>query len=106
MSDVTLLSARQEPHIAREGDKQAFLLLAEPDGTPFFRQWQGAGSITLQVADGKPSLTLKDRKGVVFAKPEDNPWTTRDMRRRPDLEPFAKPVREIAPRLLSDGIGK
>ena len=62
-------------------DNQVFLLLAEPGGNAFFRQWQGKGSVTMDVnSDGKPSLTIKDSKDVVFAKPENNEWTTRDLR--------------------------
>lgn len=60
---------------------QVFLPLAEPDGGAFFRQWEGKGSATMAVgSDGRPSLTLKDNKNVVFAKPENNEWATREMR--------------------------
>ncbi len=59
--------------------RQVMLMMAEPDGGPFFRQWDGASSVTLGVSDA-PFITLKDGPQVVFAKPEANPWVTRSMR--------------------------
>jgi hypothetical protein len=59
--------------------EQVFLMLAEPDGGPFFRAWKGDKSVTFGASE-EPFLTLRSGKDVVFAKPEDNAWTTRDMR--------------------------
>ncbi|MFT4074068.1 MAG: hypothetical protein QM647_00960 [Asticcacaulis sp.] len=59
--------------------RQVMLLLAEPGGGAFFRQWYGTGSVTMGVND-KPFLTVMDGKDVVFAKPEDNVWTKRGPR--------------------------
>lgn len=61
---------------AKADGKQVMLLLAEPEGGAFFRQWDGTGSVTTGVY-GKPFVTVMDGKTVVFAKPEDNAWTKR-----------------------------
>ncbi len=58
--------------------QQVFLMLAEPEGGPFFRAWKGDQSITLGAGD-QPYLTLKSGKDVLFAKPENNAWTTRSL---------------------------
>lgn len=58
---------------------QAMLLMAEPDGGAFFRQWEGTSSVTMGAYD-KPFLTVMDGKDVVFAKPEDNEWTKRGLK--------------------------
>ncbi len=57
---------------------QVFLMLAEPEGGPFFRAWNGDRSVTFGAGE-EPFLTLRDGKDVVFAKPEDNAWTKRDL---------------------------
>ena len=62
-----------------EQGKQVMLLLAEPGGGAFFRQWDGTGSVTMGVSE-KPFLTVMDGKDVVFAKPEDNAWTKRGVK--------------------------
>jgi hypothetical protein len=59
---------------------QVFLLLAEPQGSPFFMQHDGKGFVFMGVGGGEPFLTLRDGKDVVFAKPEMNAWTTRQLR--------------------------
>lgn len=59
--------------------RQVMLLLAEPGGAPFFRQWDGNGSVTLGVGDA-PFITLKDGQQIVFARPEGNPWVSQAMR--------------------------
>ncbi len=59
--------------------RQEFLLLAEPEGGPFFRAWNGKASVTLGAYDD-PFITLMNGKDVVFAKPEDNMWTKRGVR--------------------------
>lgn len=64
---------------------QTFLLLAEPVGGSFLRQWDGNASVTMGVDNGtsgpfKPFITLKDGKTVVFAQPQNNPWVSRDFR--------------------------
>ncbi|MGF1463809.1 MAG: hypothetical protein ACFB2Z_11740 [Maricaulaceae bacterium] len=58
---------------------QTFMLLAEPGGGSFFRQWEGDASVTLGVTDA-PFVTLMDGEQVVFAEPPDNEWTTRGLR--------------------------
>jgi len=57
---------------------QVFLMLAEPEGGPFFRAWNGKSSVTLGAYD-EPYFTMMNGKNVVFAKPEGNMWTTRGM---------------------------
>ena len=64
---------------AEENGKQAMLLLAEPGGGAFFRQWEGPGSVTMGVYD-KPFLNVMDGNNVVFAKPEGNDWTKRGIK--------------------------
>ncbi|MGH8200946.1 MAG: hypothetical protein ACREVO_11380 [Steroidobacteraceae bacterium] len=61
-------------------ENQVFPLLAEPQGSPFFMQHDGKGFVFMGVGNGKPFLTLRDGKDVVFAKPENNTWTTRQLR--------------------------
>lgn len=60
---------------------QSMMLLAEPGGGPFFRLWEGKGSVTMGVGDdGKPFMGVKDDKEILFAKPENNSGTTRGLR--------------------------
>ena len=59
---------------------QVFLLLAEPQGSPFFMQHDGNGFVFMGVGDGRPFVTLREGKNVVFAKPENNTWTTAQLR--------------------------
>jgi hypothetical protein len=62
-------------------ENQVFLLLAEPEGSPFFMQHDGKGFVFMGVGtDGKPFLTLREGKDVVFAKPENNTWATGQLR--------------------------
>lgn len=65
-----------------DGEKrQVILMLAEPAGTPFFRLWHDKGSVTTGVGDaGTPFLTVKKGKDVIFARPKENPWTSRGLR--------------------------
>lgn len=58
-------------------ENQVFLLLAEPQGSPFFMQHDGNGLVFMGVgSDGKPFLNLREGKDIVFAKPENNTWAT------------------------------
>jgi hypothetical protein len=59
--------------------EMVLLMLAEPEGGPFLQGKDGKASIRMGV-DGEPFLTLKDDKGVILAKPENNPWVTREAR--------------------------
>jgi hypothetical protein len=63
-----------------EKEKQAFLLLAEPEGSSFFMQHDAKGFVFMGVGEGKPFLTLRQGKDVLFAKPENNMWATRQLR--------------------------
>jgi len=59
---------------------QTFLLLAEPAGGSLLRQWDGNSSVTMGVFDDKPFLTVKEGEDVILAKPENNPWVSRELR--------------------------